>query len=456
MVLERSPSAGTVDIRFKIAENRQWVVSDVVVEGNIKTSEDMVRTQVELDPGAVLDLRKVGNSRRNLYNTGAYSLVEIAREDANPGGGDQSRARQTGDAGQKPVRLRVRVREIQPFELRYGALFDTERGPGGIVDLSNRNSLGSARVLGLRTRYDSQLQEARIYFSQPLLRRFPVKTIASPFIRREQNPATSRSDPFSVDRVGFSVQQEARPWQNYLLNYGYRLERTRTYDAGPNVLPELLVDPPLRIGSLTSALTRETRDEILDATRGSFISHAFQWAPSLLGSQQQFVKYFGQFFKYVALENEEIELFTNQVLRPRLVYAGGVRVGLASGFGGQTVPLSERFFAGGGTTVRGFEQNALGPVGPSRQQLGGQAMLVVNNEVRFPLFWILDGVGFSDIGNVWESASDFSFGDVRKTAGLGLRLRAPWFLLRLDYGVKLDQRPGESRGRLFFSIGQAF
>jgi outer membrane protein assembly complex protein YaeT len=456
MVLDRSPQERTVDIRFNITEGRQSVVKEVIVQGNVKTSENMILTQLELEPGAVLDLKKLGSSRRNLYSTGAYGLVEILREDIVPAEGEQVRARETSEGMQKPVRLRVRVREIQPFELRYGALFDTERGPGGIVDLSNRNSLGSARVLGFRGRYDSQLQEARIYFSQPLLRRFPVKTIISPFLRRERNPETSRSDPYNVDRIGFSVQQEARPWQYYVLNYGYRLERTRTYDAGPNVPTELLVDPPVRIGSLTSTLTRETRDELLDATRGSFISHALQWAPVALGSQQPFLKYFGQFFKYIPLEKEEIELFTNEVLRPRLVYAGGVRAGLSTGFGGFSVPLSERFFAGGGTTIRGFEQNSIGPVSLTRQPLGGEAMLVINNEIRFPLFWKLDGVGFSDIGNVWESASQFSLTDVRNTAGFGIRLRAPWFLLRLDYGVKLDRRPGESIGRLFFSIGQAF
>jgi outer membrane protein assembly factor BamA len=400
----------------------------------------------------------MGNSRRNLYNTGAYSLVEIVREDVDAAPGEQTRARQADAGGEPPrlVRLRVRVREVQPFEVRYGGFFDTERGPGGIVDLSNRNSLGSARVATLRARYDTQLQELRLSFSQPLLRRFPVKTIASPFFRRERNPATEQSDPFSVDRIGFSIQQEARPWEHYLWNYGYRLERTKTYDAGPNVLPALLVDPPVRLGSLTSTLTRETRDEILDATRGSFMSHAIQFAPAMLGSQRPFAKYFGQYFRYIPLEKEELELFTNEILRPRLVYAGGVRLGMARGFNGNPVPLSERFFAGGGTTIRGFEQNSIGPIGPARELLGGEAMLVVNNEIRFPLFSIFDGVGFSDIGNVWNTASDFGFGDLRKVAGVGLRVRTPWFLLRLDYGVKLDRRQDEGRGRLFFSIGQAF
>jgi outer membrane protein assembly complex protein YaeT len=450
--LKRNQDAGTVDLRFQIAENRQSVVRDVVIEGRENTSDNLVRTQLELGAGDILDLKKLGESRRNLYNTGAYSMVEIAREEIVPEGAEQTRARQEGTPGEKPVRLRVKVREIQPFEIRYGGFFDTERGPGAILDVFNRNSLGSARVLGLRTRYDSQLQEARLYFSQPLLQRFPVKTIVSPFIRRERNPGNENADPFNVDRLGFSIQQEARPWEKYVFTYGYRLERTQTYDP----LPEGVTADPLRIGSLTATLTRETRDEIMDATRGDFMSHAMQLAPSMLGSQQSFVKYFGQYFKYVPLQGERIELFTNEVLRPRLVYAGGLRVGLANGFGGDEVPRSERFFSGGGTTVRGFEQNSLGPVGVRRQQLGGEAMLVVNNEIRFPLFWLIDGVGFVDIGNVWQNVGDMSFADLRKTAGPGLRLRTPWFLLRVDYGVKLDRRPGEGRGRFFFSIGQAF
>lgn len=83
-------------------------------------------------------------------------------------------------------------------------------------------------------------------------------------------------------------------------------------------------------------------------------------------------------------------------------------------------------------------------------------MLVINNELRFPLVSIFDGVGFVDIGNVYDTVSDFSLRDIRKAAGMGLRVRTPWFLLRLDYGFNLDRAQGEPGGRLFFSIGQAF
>jgi outer membrane protein assembly factor BamA len=304
----------------------------------------------------------------------------------------------------------------------------------------------------LRTRYDSQLQEARLYLSQPLLRRFPVKTIVTPYWRRERNPSTVESDAFNVDRLGFSAQQEARFRQFYIFNYGYRIEQSKTV-----ILSEIPVpSEPLRIAALTGTITRETRDDVLDATRGDLISQALEFSPQFIGSQVRFIKYFGQYFKYIPLEKPKVEIFTNKVQRPRFVYAGAIRVGLAKGFGGQEVPLSERFIAGGSNTIRGFEQNSVGPQFFDRTPIGGEAMLVINNEVRHPLVSIFDIAGFVDIGNVYEHVSDMSLSDLRKAAGLGLRIRTPWILVRLDYGFKLDRRPGESIGRFFFSIGQVF
>jgi outer membrane protein assembly factor BamA len=235
-------------------------------------------------------------------------------------------------------------------------------------------------------------------------------------------------------------------------NYGYRFERSRTYEPDT-----LLPKPPLEnVAPLTTAFTRETRDEVLDATRGSFLSHSFSFSPQFLGSDVPFIKYLGQYFNYFPLQEPQRKRFTNEILRPRLVYAVGLRLGLAHGFSGESVPLSERFLGGGSTTLRGFAQNSLGGVDAQGVPLGGEAMLVINNELRFPLWWIVDGVTFVDVGNVFPNVSDFSLSEMREAAGLGLRLRTPWFLVRVDYGIPLDRRPGESKSRAFFSIGQAF
>jgi outer membrane protein assembly factor BamA len=271
-------------------------------------------------------------------------------------------------------------------------------------------------------------------------------------VRYERNPETETTDPFNVDRKGLSIQQEGHFRKYYLLNYGYNIEQSKTYDPNSDAAYDVI---RLRVATLRTTFSRDSRDEILDATRGSFFSHGFQLSPETLGSQVRFIKYLGQYFKYMPLQKPRLELFTNKLHRPRLVYAGGIRVGLAKGLGLQEVPLAERFFAGGSTTLRGFEQNTVGPV-LGREPLGGQGMLIINNELRFPTVSIFDGVAFVDIGNVYRRVSDMSLGDLRESAGLGVRVRTPWFLIRMDYGFKLDRRPGESIGRFFLSIGQAF
>jgi outer membrane protein assembly factor BamA len=234
-------------------------------------------------------------------------------------------------------------------------------------------------------------------------------------------------------------------------SYGYRYERARTFNAATANLPI----EPIATSPLTSTLTRETRDEVLDATRGSFLSQAISYSPTWLGSDLSYVKYLGQYFHYFPLQPPQRKPFTNEMIRPRFVFATGIRVGLAHGSGG-TLPSSERFFAGGSATLRGFAQNAVGPIGADRVPLGGNALLVFNNEVRFPLVYVLDGVVFADIGNVFARLSDFSVTDLRESAGVGVRVRTPWFLLRGDYGFVLDRRAGERRSRFYFSIGQAF
>ena len=439
LVLDRA--AGRVDVAFSVTEGRQAVIANIAVAGNEKATDRLVREQVELQADQPLDISKLAQSRRNLYDTGAFSIVDITREDLP----------ENGDPGQKPVQLNVSVREVQPVQLRYGASYDTERGPGGTFDLSNHNSLGKARVIGLRGRYDGEVREGRVYFSQPSLRYFPVELTGAVYLFEDRNPSTTLTRRFNVDRKGASIQGETRLRDWGVLSYGYRYERARTLDPEPGGI----LDETFTVAPLTATLTRETRDDVLDATRGSFLAHAFEYSPSWLGAERAYVRYLGQYFHYFPLQSVRRERFTNELIRPRFVFATGARVGLARGFG-NVLPTSERFFAGGSTTVRGSEQNAIGPIGADRLPTGGAAMLVLNNELRFPLVSIVDGVVFSDIGNVFPRLSDFSFTDVRKSAGVGLRLRTPWFLIRGDYGVLLDRRQDERRSRFYFSIGQAF
>src|SRR4029450_2944371 len=290
---------------------------------------------------------------------------------------------------QKPVRLNVSVREVQPVQLRYGLSYDTEGGLGGILDFSIHNSLGKARVFGMQGRYDSEIHEARVYVSQPSLRSWPRKTTASAYFREDLNPPTEQTDPFDISRQGASIQQEMHFRKVYVWSYGYRYELATTLEPslGEGVTETVRVTP------LSGTITRETRDEGLDASKGTFLSQAFAYPPPWLGSDRPYVKYYGQYFHYFPLRPEKPVPFTGEILRGRVVFATGVRGGLAQGLGGD-VPTSERFYAGGSTTLRGFEQNAVGPVGANNVPAGGNAVIMFNNELRVPLLGRNGGVGF--------------------------------------------------------------
>ena len=142
----------------------------------------------------------------------------------------------------------------------------------------------------------------------------------------------------------------------------------------------------MNVARLIGNAAWDTRDDPLNATRGSLFSSSLQWAPDRLGSQFRFVKYVGQAYRFQDVHG--------------VVLASAGRLGLVTPLGGQELILSERFFAGGSRTVRGVDENSLGPrdfFGPA----GGQAMLVLNQEARVPIYKWLGGVAFIDAGNIF-------------------------------------------------------
>jgi outer membrane protein insertion porin family len=131
-------------------------------------------------------------------------------------------------------------------------------------------------------------------------------------------------------------------------------------------------------------------------------------------------------------------------------------LGVAHAWGSSEIlPLVERFFLGGRSTVRGYAQDTLGPRGGAGNPTGGNAFIETNLELRTSLGKGIGLVTFLDSGNVWQKAGDINW-SLKHAVGLGLRYNTPVGPLRVDYGYKLKKEEGLSRGEIFFSIGQAF
>ena len=426
---------GTVDLNIDVQENQKGVIAEIRIQGNTLTGEKIVRREMMFDAGDVLNFRTINETRKRLYDLGVFERVNIDVTPMEPDAENLPEGSPNPANGMKYFRVVISVAELKPYRLRYGFQYDTESSFGILANLVNRNFLGRADLLGASIRLNRDERDARAFFRSPYFLGKKLNSEWLLFHNRIEKPA------FTVDRTGFTLQQQMKIKKSNMISYNYTYEKIDT--LYPVLEGVQNMDTTDRIGTLNMAFTRDTRDDILDATRGMFLSQSIRYAPGFLGSNAQFVRYFGQYNTY-------------QRLSDFLTYAVSVRLGLGKGLNGD-LPPSERFFAGGGTTIRGFKKDELGPKDfITGLALGGDAVFILNQELRFHIFKKFGGVVFLDLGNVYPKIPDFDFTDLRKTAGFGFRLHTPFVLVRFDWGFKLDRRPGETLSQIFFSIGQAF
>ena len=368
---------GTVDLAIAVEENQGWVVDEIQVSGNVMTDEQVIRREIKLKKGDEISFRSINESRKRLYDLGVFERVNIEVVPVDGGGEASSGDEEIQAATVKPFRVVVDVREIEPYRLRYGLQYDTDSSFGIMSSLVDRNFLGKAFLVGSSLRLNQDERDARAFFRSPHMFANKINTEFYLFYNKTFKPA------FDVDRAGFTLQQQFRAGKSNLVSYNYSYEKIGTYTPGLDGNDD--VDDTERVGTFNLAFTHDSRNDILNATRGIYLSNSLRYAPGFLGSDARYARYFGQFSTY-------------RKLTDFLIYASSVRVGLGKGWG-EELPLSERFFAGGGTTIRGFKKDELGPRDPDTNlPLGGDAVLILNQELRSTIYKKVGTRGFPGPG----------------------------------------------------------
>jgi outer membrane protein assembly factor BamA len=278
---------------------------------------------------------------------------------------------------------------------------------------------------------------------------------------------------FKFSRRAFNAEAVRRLSRTVSLSGNYQIQRIELFDEQFTQNEQVLIDrlfPQVRLSSFSSAIIRDTRDHPVNPQFGQYLSANAQLAARQIGSEVGLAK------SYV----------TAQAFRPlpgagRVVFAASARAGLATGFPRTVVtrdedtgepitatvralPASERFFAGGDTTVRGFALDQLGTpetIDSFGFPIGGNAVVIFNAELRVPVRGGLGVVGFFDTGNVFGRTSGIDLTELRSAVGFGVRYRSPVGPIRVDVGFKTDRRdlvPGrrEAPSALHISLGQAF
>lgn len=261
--------------------------------------------------------------------------------------------------------------------------------------------------------------------------------------------------------------------------FGYQLERPLTADGTTNLflrynftqtsLTRLLIpalvppeDQNIHLSTFSLTFLRDTRDNPLNARKGLLESFALNYSPAAFGSSANFGKLLAQTAYY-------------RTIIANIVWANSIRYGADHAFGASFVPLSQAFFTGGGSTLRGFPLDGAGPqrtipacgnpADPAtcsriNVPVGGNQLLILNSELRIPTPFLWKPLGFAifyDGGNVFSHVGFSHFwSNYTNSIGVGLRYQTAVGPIRIDLGHNLNALPGISSTQLFITLGQAF
>jgi outer membrane protein assembly complex protein YaeT len=489
------------DVVFRVAEGPQIRVEHVLIVGNERTRPEVIRRELQLGPGDPLGIGGVTESQRRLATLGLFRRTRITEV----GHGlptrrdllvsvEEAPATSIGYGGGFEVIQRIRRSQEQ------GGLADErfEFAPRAFFEVGRRNFFGKNRSVNLFTRLSLRPRDPEFLGVQAT----PIQTATSAFGFSEYRVLGTYREPrvmdtafdafltatteqqrrssFNFARRAFSADLLRRLSRAVSLSGNYQIQRTELFDEQINPADKLLVDrlfPQVRLSSFSLSAIGDTRDDLLDPQRGLYLSANSQFAARRIGSEVGLLKSY----------------LTAQLFRPipqvrGVVLATSARIGLASGFprevaqvgpdgqpvvdpAGQPIvevvrdlPASERFFAGGDTTVRAFARDQLGTPATLDQDglpIGGNALVILNAELRMPVRGGLGVVAFFDSGNVFTRTQAIDLGALRSAVGFGVRYRSPVGPIRVDLGFKTNRReirPGsrEDLTALHISLGQAF
>lgn len=416
VVAENTLKGADVEVRFRVREGARQTVGSVTISGLRRTREPVVQRLIRFKPGDPLDPRRLARTERDILDLGIFAQVAVTA------------------GSEEEAAVKIDLVEKERIEVAYDLRWSEETGTSVQLDGEMRNLLGLGLNLGGRYRFGGDDREKRASLAAPTFRR--GKFTVAAYETQEDLPEVT--DPLTGDIITNTKIERVIEFQqwlplsrrlNVMAGYRYKTVTTTSFQI------------PIHVASVDASAARDARDSPLDARTGDFESLNFEVSPEALGSDLTFIKGFAQFFLH-------------RRLSPAWTWSQAYRVGLAHGFGGQKVISSERFKAGGPDSLRGFAQDSLGPQDASGEAVGGEAVLVFNQELRFrPRSW-----GFAlfwDFGNVFESVADMSL-DLRHDLGGGLRWASPIGVLRLDLAFPLARKEGEGAYELSFSLGQAF
>lgn len=399
-------SGEEANILYNLTEGNKIYVSNIHIEGEGNIRQDRLKKCIGLKPGSLLTNDKLYYSKRRLNEIDMLSRIRIIEIDSSV-----NRNLLYSLETKNPLALRLRI--------GYSALDRTKL----TFMISHKNLLNSLRSVNLLGRIGLRELGLEMNYRDPIT-----------FGRWMSNSwgvkyGYKKEIGYNIGKFGSYSMLVPRPF--YLR---YDLERVTLYNVAISDIEEETLDWLQRI---SFSLMIDRRDDPIKVHQGHFLFSSIEFEDIVFGTSGSFLKNDFRFSKFFGLGNSTIALRTN--------------IGIILPFNKDIpVPIYNRFFLGGGSTLRGYTENMAGPKDHNGNPLGGERYFLTSCELRIPMFSNFYGVLFSDIGSLSEDFESEQL-DILGSAGVGIRFYTPIGPLRLDYAINF-----EGHSSWHFAIGETF
>ncbi len=431
-----------INLTFNIKEGRPTTVNEIKIEGNDKTRDVVIRRELQFYPGDKLTSDVLNKSRNNLRNLDFFENVSVEPVEIDKEKGISD--------------VIIKVKEKNTGQFRFGVGFSSVDSIVGTVSVQQRNfdwrawpyPTGDGQSAGVVLKLGSDSKTVALNFTEPYINDLPIRTGFNIY-----NTTTS-ADLYDSTKRGLELFIGKKIMKDTYLNltYGYVRNEISDMDDGASDLlkNEVGTEYTTYIGY---SLNYNTVDSIFLPTEGWKASASSKFYVDALGGKTEMIESAlsaSYFYKISDTFGE----------KPHVLMFRG-RLNTIGTYGDtEYVPLYNRYFAGGQSTVRGYPSGELTPVDNQDENIGGTFRPIINVEYTYPLYEeLVRGAVFFDAGYAFLNSKNASVGNMHKSYGLGIRVKTPLgpMPIALDYGWALDTDDGRyPSGRFDFSFGALF
>jgi outer membrane protein insertion porin family len=412
-----------VDIVINIQKGALVHLNRIIIKGNTRTRDKVIRRDLAIKEKGVFNSKALRVSNQRLQRLGYFEDVSITPEPAL-------------EENMMDVIIEVKEKPTGAFSL--GAGYSSVDNLMVMGEISQNNFLGKGQRLALQANLSGSATRYNLSFTEP---RFNDTRM---LLGIDLYNWERELDDYTKDSYGGALRLGFPLWERWQMGFTYGWDHTDVKDIQEGAPDEVLESLDLKVTSFVRVgFSRDTVDKPFDPSKGSVYSLNIKYAGGPLGGDSAFTKvegssqwYFPSFLGTTFhIRGAAGQVFENETDR---------------------LPVYEKFYLGGLTTIRGFKSGEISHVDENGEEVGGDRMWYANLEWIFPLVTEagLKGVAFFDMGNVYEGGWEFD--NFKKTVGFGFRWLSPMGPLRLEWGYNIDPEPDEDQSNWDFSIGGAF